>query len=89
MPQAIGRSLGDQTPEIDGRLAQVAEIFTLLQAERHDADYNFSRRYARPEVDDLLKQAEEAFAAWGAAGKHESAPLFLLALLVMSRIEGR
>jgi hypothetical protein len=62
-------------------LATVATAIGTLQHARHEADYNLAHRYTRAEVDDLIRTANAAFAAWGRIATVAEADAFIVALL--------
>ena len=88
LPSRVVATLRGQVPAIEPQLKIVAKTFTDQQFERHEADYNLAKRYARREVHDLVDEAERAFAAWRTASGHDSASLYLVSLLVMHRVRG-
>ena len=47
-------------PELTG----VAATFVDLQQARHEADYDTTHRFSRPDVIDLMDRAEQAFRDW-------------------------
>lgn len=58
-------------------LVDVAQAFTNLQAERHDADYDLSLTYSRDEVAGFVEVAQTAFENWAVARKTPAAGIFL------------
>ena len=63
-------------------LRTVATAFVRLQEERHDADYDLSRRFKRPEVKQMIQTASDAFDAWDRVRTEPLSKAYLLALLV-------
>lgn len=69
-------------------LKAVAEAFIQLQQSRHEADYNVSRAFSRPDTLTLVQQvheAFEAFEAWGRVRTQQIATVFLVNLLLGSK----
>ncbi len=71
---------------LQAELRDVAEAFAELQEARHEADYDRTRRFTRKEANDLLKQAERAFADWRAVRKTVQADAFLAGLLALAHM---
>jgi uncharacterized protein (UPF0332 family) len=63
-------------------LKRLANIFMQLQQQRHTADYDNSKRWARTEVLTHIDMAQEAFDNWAAIRHEEIAEDFLLQLLI-------
>lgn len=82
LPKYISAVTGAKVPK---DLQSVARAFVDLQEARHDADYNFTQRFSRTEVQDHIRIAKNAFAAWSRVRKQLSAQAFLAALLLFSR----
>ena len=70
---------------VSADLAKVAETFVELQDARHEADYDHARGWTKQEALDLVRRAEEAFAAWGRARGNQDACAYLVALLAKTR----
>lgn len=62
-------------------LKLVADAFTYLQQQRHDADYNNAKEWTRTEVFTLIAQVRKAFQLWQAIRSRPEAQVFLLSLL--------
>ena len=69
-------------PTFPAELMELAEAFVELQAQRHEADYNWTRTFFKAQARDLVKQVEEAFAHWSTVQSNAVAGPFLLLLLV-------
>lgn len=67
---------------VPSEIQKVAEIFLMLQAMRHEADYNLSLRLSRSETNDLIAEADHAFRLWEKVRKTDAAKTFLLSLLL-------
>jgi hypothetical protein len=65
-------------------LQKVARTFTDLQAERHQADYNYASRFNRTNVRNKVKQVQDVFGQW-AVRKDPVADYYLVALLTGNR----
>ena len=66
----------------------VAGAFTLLQEERHRADYDLSNTFTAAETSDLIRKAEGAMARWPTVAADASARLYLACLLAGERVRG-
>ncbi len=66
-------------------LRKVALTFTILQAERHRADYNYAARFTRIDVQATVSQAQDAFEQWATVRKDFAADYYLVALLTGNR----
>ena len=75
----------DKNITISPDLQKVARAFTILQAERHRADYNHAARFSRTDVQEKLKQVQRAFEQWAAVRKSPAADYYLIALLTGNR----
>ena len=64
----------------------VATAFVELQQARHEADYDMGRRFTRPEVLDLLEQAEKAASDWDLVRRSLQADTFLAGLLTFGNM---
>lgn len=71
--------LGSAVPD---ELKQLATTFVELQEQRHDADYNRTRTFAKAEAKDFVMRAEVVFSQWAAVRPTPIAGPFLLLLLV-------
>lgn len=67
-------------------LRDVASAFVDLQEARHEADYDFGRRFIRSEVRDLIEAAERAASSWQNVRGDPEGQVFLTALLINERI---
>lgn len=67
------------------KLKSVAKAFVDLQQQRHDADYNLTKRFRRSGVLALLSQAEQALDDWETIRDLPAAETFLVSLLVKLR----
>ena len=67
------------------RLRAVAKAFTVLQQDRHAADYDSTRRWSRSDVLGQIQLAANAFENWKAIRKEQIAQDYLLSLLVKDR----
>ena len=63
----------------------MADACLLLQQRRHEADYDMIARLTRSQAQQLVRRAEQAFAAWERVRGSEEARAFLLLLVVTDR----
>ena len=77
MSQASFKPKGPLNP-VETDLKTVIEAFVHLQEQRNLADYDVSLLWARHDVEDVLKTAEEAFQAWKRIRKDKIASEHLL-----------
>lgn len=63
-------------------LRSVADIFVLLQDERHRADYDISAKFSRPEILSLVSDLEDIFSNWKTIRTSDNAKVFLADLLL-------
>ena len=86
MKEVAGHFLGNDLPErirskptyqTPPELIVVAEAFVKLQQLRHEADYNVNRQFTRTEVQQLIRDVENAFASWNKVRNTDDARLFL------------
>lgn len=63
----------------------VAMVCNQLQQRRHEADYDTTARLKRGQVQQQVRRAEQAFAAWSRVRSSEEGRAFLLLLLVTDR----
>lgn len=82
LPKYISAVAGSKVPK---DLQFVAQTFVNLQEARHEADYNFKQSFKRTEVQDHIRVAKNAFAAWSRVRRQIMAKAFLAALLLFSR----
>jgi hypothetical protein len=82
LPKNLAAVVGTKIPK---DLQNVAKAFGDLQEARHDADYNFLKRFSRTEVQAYLRIARNAFAAWGRVRKQPISRAFLASLLLSHR----
>lgn len=91
MKEVSGQFLGDKLPEriqskaayqTPADLKAVAATFIKLQQLRHEADYNLDQQYSRPQVDQLIREVETAFASWGRVRNSDDARLYLSCFLL-------
>ncbi len=87
LPATIVRQVGTLT--IPAPLRELAEQFSLTQDRRHLADYDRVTRFSRVEVLLLIDGVELALAGWGSVRNDAAAKLFLLALLLWTRIRDK
>ena len=73
---------------IQPALADVAATFQELQQARHEADYDLSRRFTRPEVLLLIDLTQQAFDDWQSVRGTLQADTFLAGLLIYNDIQG-
>lgn len=66
-------------------LVLVASACLRSQERRHEADYDMTIRYARSEVIAIVKEAENAFAAWNRVRATDEGRAFLLLLFLTDR----
>jgi hypothetical protein len=78
VPPALAKAVPASGIGTDLRV--VAETFTLLQAERHRADYDLAAVYFRADVFKVLEQLDDAWDAWCRVRDSQEACLFLVAL---------
>ena len=69
-------------------LVTVAKIFLDLQQARHEAEYDRTIRFTRPQVLRLSNQARRAFSNWRRVRKSLQADVFLVALLTHAQLRG-
>jgi hypothetical protein len=67
-------------------LKNVAGAFVDLQQARHEADYDRSHTFTKQECLGLVRQAEDAFAAWARVRGSLEADVFLVALLAGDKL---
>lgn len=70
---------------LEPQLVRVAQTFVLLQAARHQADYDTARIFGRLEVTPIVDRAERALHDWRAVRARPNAVVFLAALLLQGR----
>jgi hypothetical protein len=63
----------------------VAEAFVRLQQLRHEADYDLTRTFSRTETLEIVREAQNAFEAWGRVRKTDDARLYLACFLLWDR----
>lgn len=63
----------------------IADACLLLQQRCHEADYDTTARFTRSQAQQLVRRAEQAFAAWQRIRSTDEAKAFLLLLLVTDR----
>lgn len=73
-------------PATQPELLDVAGAFVELQEARHQADYNTEKAFTRSESNDLIDQAEQAFADWKQIRKTLPADAYLVTLLTWQRL---
>jgi hypothetical protein len=71
-----------QQVSVPNDLREVAKAFVSLQQERHVADYNSGRIWARLETQSKVDQAKAAFQSWQAVRTQPVAQDYLLSFLV-------
>ncbi len=67
--------------KVSAELFSIAKGFTLLQEQRHTADYNVTQSFDRLEVLGLVETAEKIFGDWTAEKTSQNAPVFLASLM--------
>jgi len=70
-------------------LHDVAELFRILQVQRHRADYDLVERFARQDLLDFVDAVERAFRDWRTIRNDPAARLFLICLLVWDRVRSK
>lgn len=70
------------TEPLEQEFSIVAEAFVQLQEDRHIADYDFSKQFARTDVLMKIDMVDQAFTAWRVIRKRPNANAFLAALLL-------
>ncbi len=75
LPNALQQPGGGYETPVDVKI--VADAFVELQAARHEADYDVSRKYLREEVLNYVDLARQAFQAWDKVRKGDGARLYL------------
>jgi len=70
-------------------LKTVATAFYEPQRAHHTADYDMSHRLTRKETLALVRRAKSAFADWEEIRAHETARIFLVALLMNEKWKRR
>jgi len=80
LPSHVAAALGGGGVPADLQL--VAARFVDLQEIRHAADYNVGRRFTRQEVQLVVAQAQQAFAAWDRVRRQPEARVYVTALLL-------
>lgn len=80
-------------PALNGRpiqpaLVDVATTFQELQQARHEADYDLSRRFTRPEVLLLIDLTQQSFDDWHSVRGTLQADTLLAGLLIYNSIQG-
>lgn len=73
---------------IQPALVDVAATFQELQQARHEADYDLSRRFTRPEVLLLIDLVQQAFDDWQSVRGTLQADTFLAGLLTYNNLQG-
>ena len=68
-------------------LINMADTFCDLQNERHEADYNFARRYTKEEVMIICGSAKTAHQKWQNIKDDKTTKSFLVALLVQQNLK--
>lgn len=66
--------------EIPGDLADVARTCQDLQERRHEADYDFVRRFTKQQATKLIDRAVKAHQKWKTIKDDEAAKVFLVVL---------
>jgi len=73
------------THPLSAEIRLVALVCSQLQQLRHEADYDTTARFTRSQAQQLVRRAEQAFAAWQRIRSTDEAKAFLLLLLVTDR----
>ena len=84
VPKAWQAPMGGAPVSAD--LRQVASAFVDLQEARHEADYDFGRRFIRHDVFQLIEAAEKAASSWRNVSGNPEGQVFMTALLVHDRV---
>ena len=87
LPPGLSAHLGSSGPTLE--LRRVAESFTVLQEQRHRADYELNTRFFRQDVVALVRRAELAMRNWRAVSGQPASDLFLVSLLTWDRLRKR
>lgn len=69
-------------PASELQLKNVAQAFTLLQQQRHTADYDNSFEWSRTNAIATIDMASSAFSDWRAIRMQDAAQDYLLALFL-------
>ena len=77
-----GQPFPNQNPIEVQHLRTVARTFSLLQGQRHSADYDGNQTWSRTDAVDANLLAGEAFRSWKAIRKTKIAQDYLLQFLV-------
>lgn len=71
--------------DVAAQLQRVMDTVIELQQDRHTADYDNSKRWARVEVQAKVDAAVTAFASWKGVRQEDAAQEFLVSLLLKDR----
>jgi len=71
---------------IPGPLSAIAKAFVDIQQARHLADYDPSARFEIPQVEAIIRRAENAIIDWEQIRGEPAARFYLMSLLVWDRI---
>ena len=85
-PAKLAPALNGQP--VQPKLVDIATTFQELQQARHEADYDLSRRFTRPEVLLLIALTQQAFHDWQSVRGTLQADAFLAGLLTYNNIQG-
>lgn len=77
VPARLPKALPTSVIAIPAELSAVARAFSDIQDQRHDADYDLTFEYTRPEVITLISDTHNAFENWEKARTTPAARLFL------------
>lgn len=74
-----------EDPNVVASLKDVATAFAQLQDKRHIADYDNTVLWTRTAALAIVKEAEQAFAAWKPIRNEQIAQAYLVSLVVKKR----
>ena len=81
-PAGLESPLREAVGAVPADLVLVTRTFIDLQEARHDADYNLTERFNRPDTLVRINQVEAAMEAWGRIRATPAARAFLALLLI-------
>ena len=80
------KAAGGPVGSVEADLKKVIDAFAYLQDDRHSADYDVGRNWAKAEVVATLEVADEAFASWKRIRKVKIAQDHLLNMFGARRV---